>query len=140
MCVYSSGRRESCTELSPDRSPPSPPFASPSPLLALSPGPRPEARTKPRLFDSLSSFSSDSSRLLTSSTWRQWGARGTGADWCMPVCQWRFHPPAFFPPAQTKLCIQSTAPTPRFSSNTDSRSVGRDLLYIDGLIRGQEPT
>lgn len=96
---------------------------------------------------SLSSLSPDSCRLLTSSTWRQWRERGTGADWCLPICQWRFLPPrplpaSFSPPSQTKLCIQSAAPTPHFSSNTDGECGERPAIYrwVDIRTRCTEKT
>lgn len=133
----------SCGEVSPVLSPPSPSLTPFSPLPALPAALRPAAQTKPRLFApslSLSSLSSDSCHLLTSSTWRQWREGGTGADWCLPVCQWRFLPLrplpfSFSPSPQTKLGIQSAAAhSSFFSSSRDSESVGTDLLYIDGLI------
>lgn len=110
----------------------------PSPVVLLSVdfhrGLRPAGpKQSPVSFCSLSSLSPDSCRLLTSSTWRQWRERGTGADWCLPICQWRFLPlrplpfsfflfsqPRFPPlPPETKLCIQKAVrPLLAFSSNT----------------------
>lgn len=75
-------------------------------------GPRPAgAPDKAPTLCSPSSLSPDSCRLLTSSTWRQWGERETGADWCTPACQWRFLPlPFLFLSPRllfgTKQCIQ----------------------------------
>lgn len=72
-------------------SPPSPTLTRPSPLsVHFHRGPA--GQNKAATLCSPSSLSPDSCRLLTSSTWRQWREGGTGADWCLPVCQWRFLP------------------------------------------------
>jgi len=90
---------------------------------------------------SLSSLSSDSCRLLTSSTRRQWGEGGIGADSCLPICQWRFLPLLFLSPS---LAVSScsdkvvhsdcSAHSSLFQENRQRQRVRGDLLYIDGLI------
>lgn len=127
---------------------PHPSFSSP---WTFTGGLRPAGpKQSPVSFCSLSSLSPDSCRLLTSSTWRQWRERGTGADWCLPICQWRFLPlrplpfsfflsrSLVFPPSRPRQSCVFKKPCAHSSlfpaTHTDSQSVGRDLLYIDGLI------
>lgn len=123
---------------------PHPSFSSP---WTFTGGLRPAGpKQSPVSFCSLSSLSPDSCRLLTSSTWRQWRERGTGADWCLPICQWRFLPLrplpfSFFlfsqprfppPPARDKAVYsKSRAPTPRFfQQHTQTARVWGETYYI----------
>lgn len=79
------------------------------PLPGLSPGSEASGPNKASTLLLLSSLSPDSCRLLMSSTRRQWRERGTGADWCLPACQWRFLPLPFFLPASFSRYRQDKA-------------------------------
>lgn len=85
----------------------------PPPLFLPLPGPSPGSEASgPNKASTLllsSSLSPDSCRLLMSSTRRQWRERGTGADWCLPACQWRFLPLPFFLPASFSRYRQDKA-------------------------------
>lgn len=115
----------------------------PSPhSLGLDRALRPVARTKPDSFCAASSLSPDSCHLLTFCTERQWRGeeRGTGADWCLYICQWRFLSLPFSsprlvysPPSRLDKAVHSKRGAhycSLFSSKTQTARARGETCYI----------